>query len=207
MEKAEHLYHYTKYSSFVDIIKTNEFLFSNFINANDYKEKAVRHEDKIRRYRYVSFTYNQELELYSYTNSPMWYFYADKGSGVCICFDKAKLLKEVKIIKRGFVNYRDGVTHIDAQTIDEYLMEKRKVWKYEDEYRILVDAEHKSISNILEHITAVYVGPEVSEKGINFICQKLPESISVFQIYVDKTDGRYNSIDYRNKLSLKTRIE
>lgn len=195
----ERLYHYTKYSSFVDIIKTNEFLFSDFINANDYKEKAVRHKDGICRYKYISFTYNQELELYSYTNSPMWYFYADKGTGVCICFDKSKLLKEVKVVKGGFVNYRDGVTHIDAQTIDEYLMEKRKVWKYEDEYRILVDAEHKSISNILEYITAVYVGPEVSEEGINFICQMLPESISVFRIYVDKTDGRYNSMDYRNK--------
>lgn len=202
---VKHLYHYTKLDSLSNILKTNEFIFSNFIDANDYKEKSVKYKDEISLYKYISFTYNIELKLYSYTNAPLWYFYAEKGGGACICFDKQKLLSKFNPIKEGFINYKNGVTRINAQTIDEFLMEKRKDWAYENEYRMLVNSNYNSIPNILECISAIYIGAEVSEEKIKTIYQNIPDTINVFQMYIDKTDGRYNHIDYRKKMELTKR--
>lgn len=204
---VQHLYHYTKWRALCEIIKSDSFLFSEFTKANDYKEKACKLKDEIEKYKYISFTYSDELELYSYTNPPLWYYYAEKGHGVCIRFDKVKLLNKVKAIKSDFINYRNGVTHVDDQTIEEYLMEKRKAWQYENEYRILVSAEQNCIKNILDCMAAIYMGPEVAEEDIQSIYEHIPESVDIFKVYIDKTDGRFHCIDYRNKLSLKERQE
>lgn len=202
-EKIEHIYHYTNLNALQKILKTNEFIFSDFAKANDYKEKSAKYKDEISKYKYISFTYDKELESYSYTNAPLWYFYADKGHGACICFNKEKLLQATKTIRKGFVDYRNGVSHIDNQSIDEYLMEKRKDWLFEKEYRVIVDVDCHSIPNIIQYITAIYIGAEVSEEEIGKFYHCIPKNISVFQMWIDIEDGRYQSIDYREKIVLK----
>lgn len=201
--KLKRLYHYTPFKSFCEIIKSNKFIFSDFIKANDYKEKSILLKNEIEKYKYISCTYDLELELYSYTNPPLWFFYADKGSGVCICFDKTKLLYKINAVKSGFVNYRNGVTHINNQTIVDYLMEKRKPWEYEKEYRILVSSDYDSVSNILDCILSIYIGSEVKEEEIKLISKEIPESVNIFQMYTDSIDGRYIYFDFRNKQKLK----
>lgn len=204
-EKIEHIYHYTNLDALQKILKTNEFIFSDFAKANDYKEKSAKYKDEISKYKYISFTYAKELESYSYTNAPLWYFYADKGHGACICFNKEKLLQATKTIRNGFVIYRNGVNHIDNQSIDEFLMEKRKDWSFEKEYRVIVDGDGdgNGIPNIIQYITAIYIGAEVSEEEIGKFYHCIPENISVFQMWIDAEDGRHNYINYRAKIAVK----
>lgn len=201
--EVEKLYHYTKFDSLCNIIDTDEFILSDFKNANDYKEKAAQRKDEINNYKYISFTYNRDSELYSYTNPPLWHFYAEQGHGVCICFDKEKLFNKISIIKDGFINYRNGVTHIDNQDILDYLMEKRKQWDFEEEYRAIVDSSLNNISNILDCISTIYIGPEVKDEAISELIKKLPTDINIKQMYIDSTDGRLNNIDFRNKVIAK----
>lgn len=204
--EIERLYHYTTFDALCSIIKSNEFILSDFIKANDYKEKSILFKREISKYKYMSCTYNVELESYSFTNPPLWYFYADKGHGVCICFDKIKLLSKIKIVKDDFINYCNGVTHIDNQNVIDYLMEKRKDWGYEKEYRILVDSTFNSIPNIFECIASIYIGSEITEQEISLIYKDIPISTKIFQMHTDPTDGRYMSIDYRIKMGLKDKV-
>lgn len=194
------IYHYTKYECLMSILKENKFKFSDFNNANDYKEKsAASRKNEIKRFKYISFTQNKDLELYSFTNPPLWYFYANRSNGACICFDKNRLLSAINPIKEGSINYRRGVSHIDAQSVKEYLMEKNKAWAYEDEYRILVDASCDSITQITKYIKSIYIGDCVSYDDAKQILKYLPEEIELYQMYIDSKDGRLLHTDFRQK--------
>lgn len=200
--EMETLYHYTSFEAFCSIVKSDRFIMSNFSKANDYKERAKLHTDEISQYRYLSCTHYRGInaELLSYTNAPLWYFYANKNNGVCICFDKNKLLNKIDVVKDGFILYRNGVTHIDGQSAIEYLMEKRKSWEYEQEYRILANANFKEINQITGCIRAVYLGTELENSKIASLYADIPNHIEIHQLYVDPYDGRLNHHDYRKTM-------
>lgn len=197
---SNNIYHYTKFDNLLSILKESKFKFSDFNNANDYKEKsAIRRKNEIERFKYISFTQNKELESYSYANPPLWYFYANRNNGACICFDKYKLLADIKPIKEGSINYEQGVSRIDNQSIEDYLMEKSKPWSYEDEYRIIVDASCEDIPKITKYIKSIYIGQAVSYDDARKILEYLPQEIELYQMYIDSSDGRLHPTDFRNK--------
>lgn len=196
--KITYLYHYTKMNNFIEIIKSNTFILSEYKNANDYKEKSTVRKTDIDKYRYISFVSNPKLEYYSYSNSAMWYNYTDKNKGVCICFDKNKILSYLECAIHGRIKYRNGVSHIDQQSILEYLMEKREVWSYEDEYRIIYENKHSNIQNILDCINSIYLGPEVDSTQVGDIIAIIPKHIVIYKTFFDSTDGRIMSIIFNN---------
>lgn len=201
--KCEKNYHYTTLGNFAKIIRSNFFIPSSFTNANDYKEKyekSVRRKE-IDNYKYISFST-------SYDNSVMWNYYAGKGTGVCIEFDREEFVQKCNVIKEGFVIYRDGVTHYDKQDIIEFLMEKRLDWRYENEYRLLYDSSITQVPNILDCITAIYFGVGVDEDTIKRFSslnslERVYELRRFYKGTVDAIDGRYIGLckyyDKKNK--------
>ena len=205
---SNNIYHYTKFDNLLSILKEDKFKFSDFNNANDYKEKsAIRRKNEIEKFKYISFTQNKELESYSYTNPPLWYFYANRNNGACICFDKDKLLAAIKPIKEGNINYERGVSRIDMQSTKDYLMEKSKAWSYEDEYRIIVDASCEDIPKITEYIKSIYIGEAVSDDDVRKILEYLPQEIELYQMYIDSNDGRLQHTDFRQKCQLVSMVK
>ena len=86
----------------------------------------------------------------------MWGHYAEKGKGVCLVFDKHKLLKclSTDMYSRK-VNYKrkfKGYIHINSGNIGKSLEKKRKEffftkssdWKYEQEFRIITKIDSGS---------------------------------------------------------------
>lgn len=207
--KLQKIYHYTTLENFAKIVKSNFFIPSSFTKANDYKEKYERNirRKEIDKYKYLSFSTN-------YNNSVMWNYYADKGAGVCIEFDREELGKKCNIIKEGFVIYHGGVTHYDKQDIMDFLMEKRLDWQYENEYRLLYDSSIKQVTNILDCITGIYFGVDVDKDTIRRFSslESLKKVYNLRQFHkgtVDSIDGRYIglSIYYNEKNKYEDMLE
>lgn len=194
------LYHYTKYNSFISIITDKQFALSSFENANDYKDKyALKHFD-FSKLKYLSCCKEKnvgKISLMSWSNSMMWYHYAGNYSGVCIEFDGNKILNDFsdKILVNGNVIYRDGVTHIDKQICENdlkgYVLEKRRCWIGEDEYRIVFKNLDR-ISDISNYINLVYVGSCISDDNFKKLVDLVNGKFQIHKMNTDKTDGRQN---------------
>lgn len=199
---TEHLYHYTTLDRFFRISESKEFILSSFTKANDYKEKIrINFPDnmELSNYNYLSTVYDRNekgMIKLSFGNGMMWHFYGDKGCGVCIEFLKEELLK-TNSLTQGRITYRDGVSHIDTQTILEYLMEKRTCWAGENEYRFLYQEDIKSIPDIHNYISGIYFGPGVSDDDIKKGCRYWT-AINKYKVYNDNYDGRYNRLKINN---------
>ena len=195
------LYHFTKFDNCIKIISENKLLLSSFKNANDYKElskKEFEGDKKILDYKYFSTCSDEDritkLSLQSFSNAMMWYFYGDKHKGVCIEFDQNKIKSITdKIVESRGVIYKNGVTHVDNQTILEYLMEKRECWEGENEYRFIFPNNITCIDGINDCITGLYFGADLERK--KWISLSFPENIKLYTMYVDKTDGRLNRLE------------
>ena len=190
------MYHYTKLNNFLKIFEDDTFLLSSFDNANDSKEKVRRvfeNGEQICDFKYLSACdwngLDNGLPLLSFSNSMLWYFYAENHKGVCIEFDKLKLKDlPVKPVIEGKVQYKRGVTRIDEQSIKDYILEKRPCWIGENEYR-MVFKNVERIPNICSYISAVYFGANVC---VEKICCSIPEGICKYRMYYDSNDGRLN---------------
>ena len=192
-----HLYHYTSLIKFQSIIRDNKIILSQFQNANDFKEriKGVKTvEQSTERYRYFSTcddSNEKGFPIKSFLNAMMWYHYGDKCNGVCIEFDKNKMVNmPEKPIRGERVNYRNGVSHIDEQSLLEYLMEKRTCWCEENEYRFIFE-NVEFIDNIKDYITSIYLGINVK---VDDVGKLINENIKIYKIYTDSTDGRFNRL-------------
>lgn len=206
----KHLYHYTSFENFCEIVKSNKFSLSSFEKANDPKESALERREEILKYKYISFCHNNQLDLYSYTNQALWSHYANRGNGVCIRFDGEKLSRLCKYVRAGFITYKDGITPYDeARTID-FIMMKRKFWQTEDEFRVVYDASIDRLDNIIDAIDEIYIGYKVPEnKWKEFIeAGFISGNISIRKAYVDRRDGRIlvNKNDVRDLSFFKEAI-
>lgn len=128
-------------------------------NSNDSNNSAPFSKiniltNELKKYRQCSLT--QDGVLKGYAISAMWGHYADRGKGVCIVFDKSKLLEKIKTAdyKSGEVNYNakyDGSITANGSNPSEFLethskelfFQKSKDWEYEQEFRVLTKTEDK----------------------------------------------------------------
>lgn len=196
----KNIFHYTSLKNFTSIILSNSFRPSCFSRANDYKEIVRYSADK---YKYISFVSDQ-IDIYSCSNPVMWNFYADNGNGVCIEFNREKLLKSLTPLRDGFITYRNGVTHIEGQENLEYLMEKRIAWNYEHEYRFIYSNQVKRIHNIIECIEGIYFGCDVPSMIIEKFASYVPlynliekDKIKLYRMRIDDKDGRLNRYPFQ----------
>ena len=159
--ETEKLYHYTSFNSAIKIILLNKLKFGRLGDMNDINEayKRISYECwsdintkdvqlELSRYRQISLTMDSS-NYQGFDISAMWGHYAEKGKGVCLVFDKRKLLKHLSTgMYSSKVTYKrkfKGYVHINSENIEKSLERKRKCffftkssdWKYEQEYRII----------------------------------------------------------------------
>lgn len=164
-QQIDKLYHYTKLDSAIRIILSHQLKFGRLGDMNDVNEaykrisyahrSNVRTEDvlnELKRYRQISLTVD-DSSYQGFDISAMWGHYAEKGKGVCLVFDKRKLLKCLSSDMHSCkVNYKrkfKGYIHINSENIGKSLERKRKGffftkssdWKYEQEYRIITKVD------------------------------------------------------------------
>ena len=172
----EKLYHFTNFTSALDIIKSQSIKFSKMQNLNDINESyrpaysnftsnpKVENveliEKEIRRYRQISLCIDnnpvndkgQPEKKMAFTIEAMWGHYAEKGCGVCLVFDKSRLLANLgKDIWYDEIKYSDnhdnsiiiqGNTPKDIEdelyrNRKDYFFTKTTSWVYEQVFRIV----------------------------------------------------------------------
>jgi hypothetical protein len=124
----------------------------------------------------------------------LWSHYAGGHSGIAIevqlgdnngQLHKVRYVEQLKEINPSF----------ETPDSTEILKLKSTHWEYEEEYRIISNEEHYDISG---KITAIYLGPRVSEVIQKTIIRSVDASIPVFSTKLDgetlevKTDKKLN---------------
>lgn len=191
-ERKQRLYHYTSFNNFVKIYLTQTLKFGAVTDMNDLFENnpmvqchtlnEVKLLDKYlkekKRYKQISLTMDYDSFTQGCMSPMMWGVYGDKGNGVCIEFDYAKLMRH---IKRHMLC--DGITYEskypEAPTIskesannwDSFFKNNKKAifftkhdsWSRENEYRIV--SKKDDYLKINGAITAIYLTKPLSKEG------------------------------------------
>lgn len=168
---GNHIFHYTSLDAAIKIILSNSLRFGEFANMNDIAESYRDLLDNIdsqtlRRilseYRSISLTEDTSNSERGFAIDCLWGYYADKGQGVCLVFDKEKLLaryeqqyackgvpedKSIKyiedyqnlVIAKG--NTEEEIRSYVDTHIFEIFYEKDSCWSYEKEIRLLTKSK------------------------------------------------------------------
>lgn len=145
------IYHYTSILGLYGIIGNKGIRFGEFQNANDPRETCG-----ICEYKYISFTCDGVVE--GWANPLMWYMYAHRYVGVCIAFDKNKLLQmnaHIPLEKFNIEYKKDKMPHVNQFGI-EPMKYKSSVWAGENEFRIATNSGHEVLSINLDCIEHIY---------------------------------------------------
>ena len=92
------LFHYTKFDSVLKIISTKKLLFGDFLKMNDISESCREvfnelAEDELRKFQSLSFTFDKRSKR-AFEIDSLWGYYAEKGNGACLVFDRNRIIKE-----------------------------------------------------------------------------------------------------------------
>lgn len=175
------LFHYTKFESALKIITTKKLLFGDFSKMNDIAESCREvfnelAEGELKKYKSLSFTFDKR-DKRAFEIDSLWGYYAEKGNGACLVFDKKSIIKEFNRFnvfhRRGIINYIRNYTNalfLNAKTKSEAVKEietkykdifftKSLDWSKENEYRLLVKSEDFSslYLNIKDSLVAVII--------------------------------------------------
>lgn len=178
------LYHYTTFDNAIKIVLGKSLKFGRLPFMNDYLESNKMfgcsiHTEKhvldtiskeILSYQQISLTMDSKSKL-GFDISAMWGHYADKNHGVCIVFDKNKL---VEILKKQNCLYNAVQYRKDACRWYSIMVEKNRQvkpyiqhhiysiffrktpdWGYEQEFRIISQREGDSFLPIEDSIIGV----------------------------------------------------
>lgn len=185
--KIEKLYHFTSFDTALLIIKSLKLKFSSLSNTNDicenskniynyfYGDKQISIDEireEIYKYRQISFSTDKESNgRVGFDLHQMWGLYGDKGYGVCLVFDKEKLLNSLKnnygevLYKKDFspdtftdIKEKPDIKKWIQKNKNKLFFIKRKEWEQEQEFRIIKrfnndkKDEFLDISNSLKYI-------------------------------------------------------
>lgn len=122
-----------------------------------------------------------------------WQIFADGGRGARINFHQDRLMTALKAhpeIRQGFVSYVDWRTLDTSTALDTFPFIKRKVFRYEREYRVIAtmagvpdDSISHELPVPLNCITSVYISGELPTPYFNTLkalinrtpgCERLP---------------------------------
>ena len=174
--KTEKLYHYTSFENALKIIVTGKLRYSRLNGLNDINEAyRVEYVDTggsvsssdyeqdfafikkgvitraLRNFRQISLSMDKE-EKPGFAILPMWGHYAQKGKGVCLVFDKKKLISKLLPDEYGEVRYdiqvgnslimpRMDTVSKCTEDLDKnrpkLFFIKDSAWSYEQEFRIV----------------------------------------------------------------------
>ena len=100
---GKHVFHFTKFESALRIIASKSLKFGRFENMNDIAEakrdvygmiSADIINAELSKYQSISLTLDDPSHR-GFKIDPLWGHYAQGGNGVCLVFDKDKLLQKV----------------------------------------------------------------------------------------------------------------
>lgn len=159
-----------------DLIESNRVVFQRVLRGFLPKENRIDlfSENEMRRYQQISFSQDREYDgrwFMGFDLHPMWGLYADKGYGVCLVFDKDKVILEEND-SAGDVHYenivpqdfefknksRSGIKDEVWRRRYEIFFNKRKEWEYEQEFRVIrhakdeMDMEYLDVSDSLSFV-------------------------------------------------------
>jgi hypothetical protein len=179
------LYHFTSFEAACNIIKSGKLRFSKAYRLNDLiesnrvvwertlggyipdgEEYLCYAEEEMRRYQQISFSQDRVVDNISYLGfdlHTMWGLYAERGYGVCLVFDKEKLMLDsddyaddvryVNLIPQGVKIYnksKNGIKTEIKRRRGEIFFYKRKEWEYEQEYRVVRRAKYEHDNEYLD---------------------------------------------------------
>ena len=176
------LYHYTNLDAACEIIESRKLRFGKMYKMNDLiesnrvvsgrifsdslSERELFAEEEMNRYQQVSFTQDQErdgIEYLGFDLHSMWGLYAEKGYGVCLVFDKKRLLYQEgdcpkEVTYRNFIpkdyeflnKSKAGIRSEIWRRREELFFYKRKEWEYEQEFRVIRRAKNKDDDEYLD---------------------------------------------------------
>ena len=189
---SNHLFHFTKFESAIKIIASSSLRFGKFKDMNDIAEVKRdvfgmidyhRILKELGEYQSISLTLDKASNR-GFFIDPLWGHYAEKGNGVCLVFDKRKLIYQLKkqfrktsknkkikypkqfnnaIFPEG--NTLNEVSQWIESNIDNIFFTKSKEWKYEQEYRLLVkgNTDDKKLQFADALIAAIICFPYANE--------------------------------------------
>ena len=185
------LYHFTTFESAVKIVSSQKLLFSRACRKNDiaevYKEIIGNMDNDaiqkaLEEYQYLSFITNSESGK-GFEQDALWGYYAEKGFGVCLAFDRVKLVGLFSSIYPNMgwhdnISYNPNCTNahfIDCNEGDdahqliaskrkELFFEKSIDWKHESEYRLLIKSPKEESIDITDSLLGVIICDHCSKK-------------------------------------------
>ena len=207
------LYHFTTFESAVKIVSSQKLLFGRACRKNDiaevYKEIIGNMDnDAIQKalgeYQYLSFITNSESGK-GFEQDALWGYYAEKGLGVCLAFDREKLVELFSFLypnigwhdsisynpnctNAHFIDCNEGddVHSLISNKIKELFFEKSIDWKHESEYRLLVKSPKEASIDITDNLLGVIICDHCSKKDKLSITDTIQYKVFSKLIGVDK---------------------
>ena len=228
----EKLYHYTSFKNGMFILQSQTMIMSKPIKMNDINENnrfiSCDNEkndigmvmNEMERYFQSSFT-RDDGKIPGFAIAAMWGHYAENGKGMCLVFDKRKLLSRIK--DEEF--FKDKVTYekdFDSSICvegnpKEYIQNNTKEvfftksddWSYEREFRVVRRSLSSSVEiDLTGCIIAVIVHDFVDTPSdgcvynapsyINLVNRVRPLKIPVLVFSKDSISGPYSIIEGEN---------
>ena len=175
----EKLYHYTSLDTGNKIIWFQRLRMSRQSKMNDINESDRRLfsfecviddvENEMNNFFQSSFTFDNGRTS-GFSIPAMWAHYAQKGGGMCLVFNKQKLLSKIngEFIRHGCIDYakqydssiivENNPQEYITKNYEEIFFTKSDDWSYEREYRIICRSEKALVEfDITDCIMAVIV--------------------------------------------------
>lgn len=180
----EYFYHYTSFESAIKIIASRKLLFSNIKRLNDINESCgptvlysgltekeiSENEELLSKYIQVSLTMDTP-KCKGFDIPAMWGHYATRGHGVCLVFDKDKLLASLNnptLYHRSVIYHPSDINELiyykDRDVpfedfirgaTDDLFFHKTPDWSYEQEYRVIAIGDEIHFLSIKESLEAI----------------------------------------------------
>jgi len=142
----------------------------------------------------------------NYKNTLMWSHYASEHSGICIEFNKSKLLASLDLYHKGLVDYSGKPYDVMSNLGEDVLHPAKSIcfmkspdWSYEKEFRLLhsklakTDKESISFNYSPDSVEAIYFGLNSTEKQRNEVMRRLKGK--GYKYYIMGTHPNYLSYD------------
>jgi hypothetical protein len=142
----------------------------------------------------------------NYKNTLMWSHYASDHKGICIEFNKSKLLLSLNLYHTGVVNYSgkpydvmSGLGEDELHPAKSICFMKSPDWSYEKEFRLLhaklakTDNESLGFKYSPDSVEAIYFGLNSTEKQRNEVMNRLKDK--GYKYYIMGTNRKYLSYD------------
>lgn len=223
--EIEKLYHYTSFEKGLLIILSRTMIMSHPSKMNDINESyrplycnygndIEEVEKELKKYYQSSFTL-KDGKTPGFFIPAMWGHYANKGEGICIVFDRKKLISRFE--QYGF--FHDAVIYHEdynssiliegepkkfiRENIKKIFFSKSKDWEYEREYRVVCRSEKTPVEfDLTDCILAVIVHKFDDTKDVNLnqsaIYKSIVRRLKVINIPVLSLD--WSSLDMQYEL-------